>query len=331
MVLVLRALGLGDFLTGVPALRGLRRRFPGHEIVLAAPGELAPLAGLTGAVDRVLPTHALRPLRWAGTGRLDVLVNLHGRGPQSHRLLAVLPARYRIGFRCPDVPGFDGPAWRPDEHEVRRWCRLLTSVGVPCDPTDLLLHLPDPLAGRPAAAGGPAVSGGSAAGVPGGVVVVHPGAAYGARRWPVERFAAVARELARSGRRVVVTGGMAELPLARRLAALAGLPPAAVAAGRTTLPGLARLVAGAGLVVCGDTGIAHLATATGTRSVLLFGPVPPAEWGPLRDLDRHAVLWAGRRGNPHGTEPDPGLLALTVADVLAAVCGLLAGTSVAAC
>ncbi|NEA79391.1 glycosyltransferase family 9 protein, partial [Actinospica acidiphila] len=51
-VLVLRALGLGDLLAGVPALRALRRGFPGHEIVLAAPAGLAPVAEATGAVDR---------------------------------------------------------------------------------------------------------------------------------------------------------------------------------------------------------------------------------------------------------------------------------------
>jgi ADP-heptose:LPS heptosyltransferase len=124
---------------------------------------------------------------------------------------------------------------------------------------------------------------------------------------------------------VVVTGGPAERSLAEQVAALAGLPAGAVAAGRTSLAGLARLVAGADLVVCGDTGVAHLATATGARSVLLFGPVPPTEWGPVRDLDRHVVLWSGRRGDPHGATPDPGLLAIGVPQVLAAARGLLAG------
>src|SRR6266511_2310165 len=182
-VVVLRALGLGDFLTAVPAYRALRRHCPDHEIVLAAPGSLAPLAGWTGAIDRVLPTGALQPVRWSGPAA-GLAVNLHGRGPQSHRLLAAVPAGRRIGFRCMEVPGFDGPAWQQGEHEVRRWCRLLAAVGIPCDPTDLLLTPPLPRGPAAGPTGPP-------------VVVVHPGAAAPARRWPATRFAPVGQAAGR--------------------------------------------------------------------------------------------------------------------------------------
>ena len=83
----------------------------------------------------------------------------------------------------------------------------------------------------------------------------------------------------------------------------------------------------AALVVCGDTGVAHLATALRTRSVVLFGPVPPALWGPAIDPGRHAVLWHGsheRAGDPHGEQPDPALLAVTVDEVSVAATALLA-------
>jgi ADP-heptose:LPS heptosyltransferase len=67
--------------------------------------------------------------------------------------------------------------------------------------------------------------------------------------------------------------------------------------------------------------MSHLATAFGRPSVTLFGPVPPAEWGPPRHR-RHQVLWAGKpgyRGDPHGTGLDPALAAITVEDVGQAV------------
>jgi ADP-heptose:LPS heptosyltransferase len=89
-----------------------------------------------------------------------------------------------------------------------------------------------------------------------------------------------------------------------------------VLAGLTDLEGLARVVAGAGRVVCGDTGIAHLATAFGIPSLLLFGPTSPAEWGPLTGAPKHRVLWTGTTGDPHADEPDPGLLKIGVGRVL---------------
>ncbi|WP_344981959.1 glycosyltransferase family 9 protein, partial [Streptosporangium fragile] len=141
-------------------------------------------------------------------------------------------------------------------------------------------------------------------------------------RWPAERFARVAAWLRDGGNEVLVTGNAAERPVAEEVAARAGLPPDRVLAGRTGLGELAALVADARLVVCGDTGVAHLATAFATPSVVLFGPVAPALWGPPPH-GPHVVLWAGRSGDPHGDRPDPGLLEIGVRDVLGAAADLL--------
>jgi ADP-heptose:LPS heptosyltransferase len=282
VLLVLRALGIGDLATAVPALRALRRAFPDHELVLAAPAALTPLVAATDAVDRIFatPSHVRAPiddLDWTGH-RPDLAVNLHGKGPQSHRaLLATDPVRF-IGYAQPAANWPEGPEWIDDEHEVDRWCRLLRWYGVPADRDDLALAAPAP-APRWADA-----------------VVVHPGASGPERRWPVPRFAAVARRLAADGHRVLVSGSPGEAAAAHQLAAAAGLPPSAVLAGRTDVGSLAALVAHARLVLCGDTGVAHLATAYGTRSVLLFGPVPPGLWGPPPGNGRHTVLWRGPRG-----------------------------------
>ena len=301
-VLVLRALGLGDFLTGIPAYRGLRRYFAGHRLVLAAPAELADLARHTGAVDELLPTAGLVPIDWQRPAP-DVVVNLHGRGPRSHQLLLELSPRRRIGFRS---PGWAGPEWRSDEHEVPRWCRLLASFGIAADPALLRMAAPPGTSAAP------------------GAVVIHPGAGYPSRCWPAARYAEVARRLAGQGHPLVVSGSADERPLARHIAATAGLPASAVLAGDLDLMGFAALVAGARLVICGDTGAGHLATAFGTPSVLLFGPVSPALWGPPATERRHRVIWHGpHRGDPLGTRPDPALLAITPEEVLLVASSLL--------
>jgi ADP-heptose:LPS heptosyltransferase len=95
-----------------------------------------------------------------------------------------------------------------------------------------------------------------------------------------------------------------------------------VVAGRTDLADLARVVGSARRLVCGDTGVAHLAVALGTPSVALFGPTDPAHWGPPTDRGLHAVLWAGRTGDPHAARPHPGLLEIEVDQVLAALAEL---------
>lgn len=110
-------------------------------------------------------------------------------------------------------------------------------------------------------------------------VVLHPGAAVGARRWP-ERHHAVAAELLHGvGLRVVVTGGPGEQDLTARVAGRHGLD----LGGRTDLAELAAILAGAAAVVVGNTGAAHLAAAVGTPVVSLFAPVVPARrWRPYR-------------------------------------------------
>ena len=306
LLVALRPLGLGDFLTAVPAVRALARAFPAHRRVLAGPAVLEPLARLSGAVDAVVDTVPLQPLPPSLRGA-DMAVDLHGRGPASHRVLLAARPRRLIAFANRQVPGTESfPPWRDDEHEVVRWCRLLTQSGVPADPGDLELPLP-PVPPPPGVVG---------------ATVVHPGAAFAARRWPPERWAAVAAAEVGAGRRVMVTGGGEEVDLARRVAGAAGLGDDAVLAGRTDLERLAAVVGSAGRVVCSDTGMAHLATALRTPSVVLFGPEPPSRWGPPTERPWHRALWTGRRGDPHGRTPDPGLLQIAVDDVLAALADL---------
>ncbi|MGE2835844.1 glycosyltransferase family 9 protein [Mycobacterium sp. SMC-4] len=297
-VVVLRALGLGDLLTAVPALRGLRRHFPSSRLLLAAPCRYRDLALHTGVVDDVVDTPGLVQIRGLPEPPA-VAVNLHGRGPQSIAALLGLRPHRLLTHRHDAYPELAGPQWRSDAHEVDRWCALLHWAGISCRADDLRVDRP---------AGYPDHS---------DVVVIHPGAAAPARRWPAPRYAKVAATLARHGARVVVTGAADEADLVRAVVQQAGLPESAVWPPSSDLLALVALIADSRLVVCGDTGVGHVATATGTPSVVLFGPTPPQLWGPRGD-GRHVALWAGDRGDPHAQQPDPGLLQITVSDVLSA-------------
>lgn len=302
-ILVLRALGLGDLLTGIPALRGLRRARPDARIVLATPERFCQLAMLSGAVDAIEPTPGLGRLHRQRTSPV-LAVNLHGSGPESIVDLLTSQPQSLLTHRHNAFPDVDGPPWRSDVHEVDRWCGLLEWAGITCDPEDLLIARPSGYPDRS------------------GLVVIHPGAASAARRWPAQRFAEVAAELRDSGHQVVVTGDSDELELARTVARGAGLDESAVLAGSLGLLGMVALISDCRLLICGDTGVGHIATATGTPSVLLFGPTPPHRWGP-RGPGLHTALWAGDVGDPHADQPHSGLLLITVSRVLAAVDGVL--------
>jgi ADP-heptose:LPS heptosyltransferase len=292
-VLALRALKLGDLLVAVPALRALRRHWPAHRFLLATSAWLAPVVELVGGVDELVPANDLAPLD--GVDSPDIAVNLHGAGPQSNAILDALKPGRRIGHRG---HGWDGPIWTDGLHERQRWCRMVAAHGIAADANDLLLRSP------------------AARSVAPGAVVIHPGAGYGSRRWPVKRYAEVA---ARIGDHVVVTGTKRE----RDLALATGVPEQDVLAGRLGLSELAALIAEARLVISADTGIAHLSYAYRTPSVVLFGPAPVEQWGPPADgPHRSLTVASARRGDPFAAEPDPALLGVTVDDVLTGVAAL---------
>jgi ADP-heptose:LPS heptosyltransferase len=306
-VLVLRALGLGDLLAGIPALRAVRRGFPSHRIVLATTPVLVPLVEELEEVDFVLDTDDRAPLDVQLESE-DVAVNLHGRGPESTYRLLDVGADRLIAFFHPDIPATYGSSeWRRSENERARWCRLLTDHGVSsADPTDFVLRQPPgPLHPEHK-----------------GAVVIHPGAGAPARRWPVQRWSRVAEALAARGETVLITGSRHEARLAGVIAHAAGLPLEWVLAGSTDPLDLTAVIANARMVVCADTGPAHLATALRTPSVVLFGPSSPAHWGPPPS-PIHLVLWKGRRGDPLADRTDPGLLEISVGEVLSAVARLL--------
>ncbi|HLZ36868.1 MAG TPA: glycosyltransferase family 9 protein [Mycobacteriales bacterium] len=302
-VVVLRALpGLGDLLCAVPALRALRHALPGaHLALLGLPAARAVLAHVGPYVDEVLdaagwPGLPESPLRdpgetLAGLGaaqrrRFDLALQLHGSGLVTNPLVSLLGAArtagsYLPGQWCPDPETF--VPYPADQPEVRRLLAVVTHLGAPARGEHLEWRVSEADRGEARALLRDALGAPDAA-----YAVVHPGASTATRRWPAERFAAVADALAAAGLRVVLTGTEAERPTTARVRSAARTAPRDLA-GATSLGALAALVAGARLVVSNDTGAAHLATALRAPSVVVFTGSDPWRWTPS-DRGRHHVV-----------------------------------------
>ena len=300
-VAVLRALQLGDLLCAVPALRALRSALPDAEIVLvglpwaAAFVErfhtyldgLLELPGWPGLPERPPDLHAIPAFLAAAQARqFDLAIQMHGSGGIANPLTVLLGARRSAGYYLPGQYCPDEALFLPypaHEHEVRCHLRLVEFLGIPAQGEHLEFPLleADRQALRAIAAADDLW--------PGEYVCVHPGARYPSRRWPAERFAAVADALAVRGLRVVLTGSAEERPLTAAVRR-AMTAPSLDLAGHTSLGALAALVRDARLVVCNDTGISHVAAGLCTPSVVIASGSDAGRWAPL-NRERHRTLW----------------------------------------
>jgi heptosyltransferase-1 len=151
-------------------------------------------------------------------------------------------------------------------------------------------------------------------------VLLSPGAGWGAKRWPADRYGAVAQGLASAGYRVAINCGPGEEPLAQAIVNGSG-----GAANNLQLP-MADLIAvtrRASLVIAGDTGPMHLACALNIPVVAIFGPTDPARNGPFHCRNRVLRHPESVRDHSRRSEPEPGLLTITADAVLQAAFELL--------
>jgi len=154
------------------------------------------------------------------------------------------------------------------------------------------------------------------------VALLNPGAGWGAKRWPVERFAAVARGLIARGFRVLVNAGPGEEPMADMIVKDASGAAIPLATSLTQLIALTRRIA---LCVAGDTGPLHLACALGRPVVGIYGPTDPSRNGPFGTRFRVLRSPASKRDHTRHAEPEAGLLTIDPEDVLKAAEEVLAG------
>ncbi len=273
---------LGDTVMAVPLLRALRRARP--EARLVGVGPWAALLGGQGLAD-VLVTY---PRAWRG--RLRAADTVRGIGAEVAILLpnsfeAALAARYwgprrRIGFAA------EGRTWlltdplpppTPRRHQIDEYGSLLAPLEItPVEPVPRLTP-PDAESAERRHVRALLTEVGVAPGRS-PVVGVHLGAAFGpSKLWPGRRIAEFCRLALRDGAQPVLLGAPDDAPYAAAVTAEVAVPSLV---GRDTPALLPALVAELDTLVCGDTGVGHLAAAVGTPVVALFGPTDPALTAP---------------------------------------------------
>ena len=150
--------------------------------------------------------------------------------------------------------------------------------------------------------------------------ILNPGAGWGAKQWPAQRFAEAARALATRGVTSLVNLGPGEEELAEQVALLSGGVAHTIAC---SIPELVALTRRAALFIGGDTGPMHLAAALHVPVVALFGPTDPERNGPFGTA---AVVLRHESSNTsysHRADSDEGLMAITAAEVIAGANKLL--------
>jgi ADP-heptose:LPS heptosyltransferase len=295
-IAVLKANALGDFIMTLPAVDALRAAYPAARITLLGRswhedflrGRPSPIddvyaiphGALGDEADGLVADLHARVVRDLRARAFDVAVQLHGGGRNSNRLLAQIGARVTAGARTADAPMLDRNIhYETLQSDLVRCLEVVALVGASAVTLDPALAVTDDDLAE-------SVDVVSADERP--IVVVHPGASDTRRRWPPERFAAVADELVAAGARVVLTGNAAEREIVASVARQMRCAAEDVA-GRLSLSALTGLLARADLLVGNDTGPRHLAAAVGTPTVAIYWVGNVITAAPLF-RDRHRVL-----------------------------------------
>jgi ADP-heptose:LPS heptosyltransferase len=316
-IAVLRGGGLGDLMFALPAMSALKAAYPGASLtLLGTPMHAELLSQSEGPVDEtvILPfSEGVRPgaededelesfFARMRERSFDLAVQLHGGGRYSNPFLLRLGARHTVGTRTPDAARLERTVpYLYYQHEPMRALEVAGFAGAaPVELEARMRTLPEfrqrltarlermqssPERGR---------------------VVIHPGATDPRRRWPAERFGAVARMAADDGFRVLVIGDHSEKELAEAVVEHAvgrGAaddapetgPQVESLAGQLGLGELAALLADCSVVVANDSGPRHLAQALGAPTVGVFWTGNAINAGPLgRSLHRIHLGWTTR-------------------------------------
>ncbi len=322
---------VGDAIMTLPAIRTIRRNFARARITVLARPWVAELHAADPHVDEVIIYHKSGEHRGVtGMYRLAREVRRHCFDMAILLQNAFEAAVIARLASIPVIAGYSRDGRRPllthpvairpeirRGHQVRYYQDMLAQLGLVPGPDDL--HLP-------LAAGARQWAERALAGRPRPLVGINPGAAYGpAKRWPAERYAAVARDLwNRFGGTPVVFGTRAD----REAAALVRdtVPAAVDLTGRTTLAQAAAAIARCDCFLTNDSGLMHVAAAANIPLVAVFGSTDPVTTGPASPrakIVRHPLACAPCL-RPTCTSGFSCMLDIQPAEVTAAAAELLA-------
>jgi len=150
--------------------------------------------------------------------------------------------------------------------------------------------------------------------------IVNPGAGWGAKQWPPQRFGEVARALAVHNIKTLVNAAAGEEDLARRVVESSGGNAFEL---RCAIGQLIAITRRARLLIGGDTGPLHLAAALNVPVVALFGPTDPARTGPFGTQAIALRHPESQTTFSHHAEAEAGLMKITAAEVISAARHLL--------
>jgi heptosyltransferase-3 len=283
-VLVICLRRLGDVLLSTPLIRSLRRAWPQAQI------DALVFAGTEGALENnpdldgvltIKPGSRERPFRWRSYS-LAIATQYSDR-PHLYAFIAA-PVRATIvpeaRYWAQRWKRWLSRYWREHEsarrHTVEQMLQLADALGIPRVPEVVPPRASDPQAWRARLGFGdlPAAS----------YAVVHLAPMFVYKAWTVAGWRSLIVAMCERGLRVVLSGGPATAERALADEVLAGLPagtpPVLDAVGKLRLSELAGLIGEAQVFVGPDTSVTHLAAASGTPTVTLFGPSNPSVWGP---------------------------------------------------
>lgn len=291
-ILLMKLRRMGDTLILTPTLRALRESYPDARVVVVVPSEWVELLETNPHLDRIIgyrsgsPVSFVSLIRQLRRQRFDLGINPHANlRSASILLLSGVPERVvdnrsgRSFFST--VPMARPPAGRP---AVERDLDCVRALGL--KPAESRIELFLERADRDAAEAFLEEQG-LCGSVP--LLAIAPGASAPAKRWPPERFAAVAGRLMREESvSVLLVGAPGESGLLGQIAAMMEVRPVFVQVERLRL--LAAILERCSLFLGNDSGPKHLAVALGVPTLTLFGPEDAREWHPYADKEGHIAI-----------------------------------------